>query len=172
MFCNIIFFRVSFVDSKPQGNPKPTAGNQGTIITVEDLFYNMNVRKNALRSPADEYQKIADVISKYAVHNSHVGKLTRQKMYKNKITFLGFALKKFAETNDIRTPQNSNTIENIKIIYGVAIARELIEFSLDNPIFKFSVKGFISNLNYSTKRMQFLLFINNRLVDCQSKFKV
>lgn len=33
----------------------------------------MKVRKNALRSPAEEYQKISDVVSKYAIHNATVG---------------------------------------------------------------------------------------------------
>lgn len=61
------------MDSKLQGTPKPTAGNQGTIITVEDLFYNMNVRKRALRTSTEEYQKISEVVSKYAIHNSSVG---------------------------------------------------------------------------------------------------
>lgn len=56
-----------------QGNLKPTAGNQGTLITVEDLFYNMTVRKKALRSPADEYQKISEVVTKYAIHNYNIG---------------------------------------------------------------------------------------------------
>lgn len=80
-------------------------------------------------------------------------------------------MKKFGETNDIRTPHNSNTTDNIKIIYGISIARELIEFSLENQQFKFTTKGYITNVNYSTKKMQFLLFINHRLVDCQSKFR-
>lgn len=71
----IYFFRATYVDSKLQGNLKPTAGNDGTIITVEDLFYNMTVRKKALRSSAEEYQKIAEVVSKYAIHNSHIGKI-------------------------------------------------------------------------------------------------
>lgn len=53
---------------------KPTAANQGTQIIVEDLFYNMNIRKRALRSAAEEYQKISDVVQKYAVHNASVGK--------------------------------------------------------------------------------------------------
>lgn len=70
---NSFFNRASYVDSKLQGAPKPTAGNQGTIITVEDLFYNMTVRKKALRSPAEEYQKVTEVVSKYAVHNADVG---------------------------------------------------------------------------------------------------
>lgn len=67
------WFRAEYCDSKLKTPPKAVAGNQGTIITVEDLFYNMNVRRNALRSPAEEYQKISDVVSKYAIHNSHVG---------------------------------------------------------------------------------------------------
>lgn len=54
--------------------PKPTAGNQGTQITVEDLFYNMAVRKRALRSIPEEYQKISDVVGKYAIHNAKVGR--------------------------------------------------------------------------------------------------
>ncbi|CAG9861631.1 unnamed protein product [Phyllotreta striolata] len=145
-------YQARFVDSTLQGAPKPMAGNQGTIITVEDLFYNMNVRKKALRSPGEEYQKISDVVSKYAIHNAHVG----------------FALKKCNENNDIRTPQGSTQVENIQIIYGNTIARELVEFSSENERFQFTAKGYISNVNYSSKKFNFLLFINHRLVDCQS----
>lgn len=83
---------------------------------------------------------------------------------------LGFALKKFGENNDIRTPQNSTPVENVKIIYGNSIARELVEFSLENEQLKFKAKGYMTNVNYSTKKMQMLLFINHRLVDCQSKY--
>lgn len=71
--CIIFNFRASFEDGKLKSNPVPSAGNQGTIITVEDLFYNMNVRKRALRSPVEEYQKVADVVGKYAIHNSNIG---------------------------------------------------------------------------------------------------
>lgn len=78
-------------------------------------------------------------------------------------------MKKCGETNDINTPQNSNTVDNIKILYGVSIARELIEFSIENQQYKFKAKSYMTNVNYSTKKMQFFLFINHRLVDCQSK---
>ncbi|XP_044744859.1 DNA mismatch repair protein Mlh1 [Coccinella septempunctata] len=145
-------YTASYVDGKIQENPKPVAGNQGTIITVEDLFYNMIVRKKALRSPAEEYQKISEVVSKYAIHNAKVS----------------FSLKKSGENNDIRTPPNSNTVENIRIIYGNSIARELIDFSLENEPLSFKAKGFVTNVNYSSKKIIFLLFINHRLVDCQS----
>lgn len=151
-FTNFVF-RASYVDGKLVGAPKPTAGNQGTQITVEDLFYNMNVRKKALRSAAEEYQKISEVIGKYAIHNASVG----------------FCLKKSGENIDIRTPCQSNHVDNIRIVYGNAVAKELVEFEIENVEFKFKAKGFLTNVNYTSKKFNFLLFINHRLVDCQSK---
>lgn len=101
------FFRASYVDSKLKTPPKPCAGNQGTMITVEDLFYNMITRRNALKNATDEFNKISDVVSKYAIHNAGVG----------------FALKKFGQANSIKTPPNSNYVDNIRTIYGNGIAR-------------------------------------------------
>ena len=50
--------------------PVPCAANQGTQITVTDLFYNVQTRRKALRSPAEEFNRVADVVSKYAIHNA------------------------------------------------------------------------------------------------------
>jgi len=51
---------------KPGGSadPKPCAGNQGTQITVEDLFYNVATRRKALTKAAEEHAKEADVMTK------------------------------------------------------------------------------------------------------------
>ena len=44
--------------------PKSCAGNQGTQITVEELFYNVPARRRALKNANDELNRIADVISR------------------------------------------------------------------------------------------------------------
>lgn len=43
------------------GSPRPSAGNQGTQIAVEDLFFNVATRRRALKSPGEEHAKIAEV---------------------------------------------------------------------------------------------------------------
>ncbi|KAI8423107.1 hypothetical protein MSG28_014190 [Choristoneura fumiferana] len=145
-------YKASYEDGKLKGPIKACAGNNGTQITVEDLFYNVIARKKALRSPTEEYTHIMDVVGGYAIHNSHVG----------------FTLKKFGEKTDLKTPINSTVVENVRIIHGNSIARELMEIEIKDDALKLSVHGFITNVNYSHKKGVMLLFINHRLVDSSS----
>ena len=125
----------------------------GTQISVEDLFYNVAVRRKAFKSPNEEHSKVADMISKYAIHNPAVG----------------FSLKKFGESiAHIRTPSNSSVLNNIKIVYGPTVSRELLEISQKDEKLAYEMKGYISNANYSVKKFEFLLFINHRLVESSS----
>jgi DNA mismatch repair protein MLH1 len=100
-----------FPDGLGQQNPKPCAGKQGTTIIVEELFYNMETRRRALKSATEEHNKVVDVVMRYAVHNAPVG----------------FSLKKFGEKmTEVRTPSKSTVLDNIKILFGAAIARCVI----------------------------------------------
>ncbi|KAF6208436.1 hypothetical protein GE061_016892 [Apolygus lucorum] len=143
-------FRAQYEDGKLKGPPKPCAGNQGTLISVEDLFYNVATRKKVLKNPTEEFVKIADVVGNYAVHNPAVG----------------FILKRQGETtSDIKTNPSSTHVDVIRAVYGEHIARELMEVEFSHEVLKFKMHGYISNVNYSTKKLIFILFINNRLVD-------
>ena len=143
-------FKAQYSDGKPKGEPKPCAGNRGTQIIVEDLFYNIMTRKKALKSPGEEYARIVDVVSKYAIHNAGIA----------------FTVKKHGQNlGDVRTINTSSIVDNISTIYGASVVKEILEISCDNQQYGFNMKGYITNANYSMKRLTFLLFINHRLVD-------
>uniref|UniRef100_A0A8C0EFC9 MutL homolog 1 n=1 Tax=Bubo bubo TaxID=30461 RepID=A0A8C0EFC9_BUBBB len=143
-------YRAAYSDGKIKAPPKPCAGNQGTQITVEDLFYNVNTRRKALKNPNEEYAKILEVVSRYAIHNSGIS----------------FSAKKQGDTvSDVRTLSNASTVDNIRSIFGNAVSRELIEVGCEDASLAFKMKGYITNANYSVKKCIFLLFINHRLVE-------
>ncbi|XP_068526583.1 DNA mismatch repair protein Mlh1 isoform X1 [Anas acuta] len=143
-------YRASYSDGKIKAPPKPCAGNQGTQIMVEDLFYNINTRRKALKNPSEEYAKILEVVGRYAIHNSGIS----------------FSVKKQGDTvSDVRTLTNASTVDNIRSIFGNAVSRELIEVGCEDANLAFKMKGYITNANYSVKKSVFLLFINHRLVE-------
>ena len=74
-------YKVEYKDGKPlQDKPKPCAANQGTQISVEELFYNVPTRKRVLKCPTEEFKRITDVMTKYAIHNSGKVGLTLKKV--------------------------------------------------------------------------------------------
>ncbi|THK32850.1 DNA mismatch repair protein Mlh1 [Diachasma alloeum] len=145
-----VAYKALYHDGKLKGPPKPLAGNQGTTILIENLFYNVSTRKKALASPSEEFSRISEVVTKYSIHNPTVG----------------FTLKKQGEALPaVRTPHNSSKISNIKILYGSNITRDLLDIELEDESLQFRMHCLLTNPNYSNKRLTFILFINHRLVD-------
>ncbi|KAE9371206.1 DNA mismatch repair protein MutL [Stipitochalara longipes BDJ] len=142
----------NLVPAKPgqSAEPKPTAGRQGTQITVEDLFYNVPTRRRAFRSASEEYNKILDVVGRYAVHCDGVA----------------FSCKKSGESSTtIATQSKSSTVDRIRQIYSSAVANELIEFTSSDEKYGYRARGWTTNANYHVKKTTLLLFINHRSVD-------
>ncbi|RFU32859.1 hypothetical protein B7463_g3445, partial [Scytalidium lignicola] len=131
-------------------DPKPTAGRQGTQIVVEDLFYNVPTRRRAFRSPSEEYNKILDLVGRYAVHCNGVA----------------FSCRKAGEPNtSISTLSSASTLDRIRQIHGSAVASELVEFESADERWGFKAHGWTTNANYHVKRTALLLFINHRSVE-------
>jgi DNA mismatch repair protein MLH1 len=131
-------------------DPKPVAGRQGTQITVEDLFYNVPTRRRAFRSASEEYNKILDMVGRYAVHCDGVA----------------FSCKKHGEAGTtISTQSSSSTVDRIRQIYGGSVANEIIEFESADERWGFKAHGWTTNANYHVKKTTLLLFINHRSVE-------
>jgi DNA mismatch repair protein MLH1 len=73
-------FKASYSDGKlsKEGIKPAAAASNGTRIIIEDLFYNSSLRRNALRSGSEEFSKIFEVVSRYAIHNYHVSFILRR----------------------------------------------------------------------------------------------
>lgn len=132
--------------------PTACAGNQGTTITFEDIFYNTPIRLKTMKVPSDEFQKIFDVTAKYAVHNFKIS----------------FGLKKHGENNSVKTIPSSSPVEVIRGIYGNNVANSLLDVSCSDERLKFTMSGLITKADYSGKKRHFLLFINHRLVESKT----
>ena len=43
------------------------------LLQVENLFYNMTAQRKTLQNSADDYSKIVDLLSWFAIHHMNVG---------------------------------------------------------------------------------------------------
>ncbi|EGF81928.1 hypothetical protein BATDEDRAFT_33018 [Batrachochytrium dendrobatidis JAM81] len=140
------------VSAKPGGSvdPKPCAGNVGTLISAEDLFHNVPIRRKSLNNTNEEYNRVLEVVQRYAIHNNNVS----------------FTCKKQnAQISDLQTPSSASKLDNIRTVFGNTVARELLEFTVDSARWEFKASGYISNANFNMKKFHLLLFINHRLVE-------
>lgn len=146
-------YRASYKDGVMEHEPKACAAVKGTQIMVENLFYNMAARRKTLQNSADDYSKIVDLLSRFAIHHTHVS----------------FSCRKHgAARADVHSVGTASRIDAIRSVYGVSVAQNLmkIEASDDDPSSSvFKMDGLISNFNFVAKKITMVLFINDRLVD-------
>ena len=124
----------------------PTGGVKGTLIRVEDLFFNVPARLKFLKRTITEKQQIDAFVSRYALAYPEI---------------------RFELTHDhkpvLQTSGNGNRREIFAQIYGVDVAKQMLEVNLSEDDLK--LEGLISPVSLTrSNRREITFFVNGRWV--------
>lgn len=152
-------WRAEYADGNMKGDPVAAAGVVGTTITLDSLFYNFPARKKpALAS--EYYRQIVDVLVRYSLRYPHVAFSCRR--------LDDPAVSRAVASLDVNSQQGASTEDNIRSGFGAKVADELFSFEFSVPLANAKVKGSATNANIGLKKQVFILFLNGRLVDCNT----
>jgi DNA mismatch repair protein MutL len=128
------------------GHPEPTGAPQGTLVRVEDLFYNVPARMKFLKQDATERRQIDELVTRYALSYPGVQITLRQE---GRIT--------------LQTSGKGERREVLAALHGVDLARQMIEVLAEEDGLR--ITGFISPTSLTkSNRRDILFFINGRPV--------
>jgi DNA mismatch repair protein MutL len=123
-----------------------TGAPVGTVVRVEDLFYNVPARLKFLKTDQTERNQINNLVTRYALAYSQV---------------------RFRLVQDgklaLQTNGNNDRREILTQLYGIEIARQMLEVTLEDADSKIS--GFISPVGLTrSNRREMTFFVNGRWV--------
>ena len=118
----------------------------GTIVSVEDLFYNVPARLKFLKSDSTESRQITGLITRYALAYPHIRWQLKQD---------GKVL--------LHTTGSGDRKEILQDLFGVSDSKNLMPIHYEDG--EYSIDGFVSNLNLTrSNRKDITLFVNGRWV--------
>ncbi len=125
----------------------------GTMIRVEDLFFNTPARKKFLKTTNTEGSKINDFIVKLAISHPEI---SFKYISNNKVS--------------IMTPGNGNLFDTLQAIYGSQVADALLGIDLVDPDVR--VKGYVTkpSMIRSSRNWQTLI-VNGRIISNKAVMK-
>ncbi len=134
------------VDGGKAGKTELLGAPSGTVIRVEDLFYNVPARLKFLKSDRTERRHITTLVTHYALAYPHVRFQLRQ-----------------ANRQVLQTSGKGDRREVLAALYGAEIARQMIEvLSQDDDL---EITGFISPISVTrSNRSEIIFFVNGRPV--------
>lgn len=119
---------------------------KGTIVSVEDLFYNTPARLNYLKNVHYELAAITDVLQKFTIAFPHIAFIYSN----NGVTLL-------------TTRGDGDISVVLSKIFGVEIGQSLIE--IENKTADFEIHGFVSLPKFQKfNRQSIYLVINDRII--------
>lgn len=143
-------YQAEYQDGKMVSELKGIAFTEGTNIEVRDLFYNNRLRLNARPKATSDTKKILEVVSQYSV------------TYPN-ISFI-------LESNGkelLRTYGSSKTEDVLKLLFDIEDTKSIFTLSF-SPYPNVTATMFLSSPSFSSKKKMNAIFINGRLVLCQT----
>ncbi|WP_300282134.1 DNA mismatch repair endonuclease MutL [Peptacetobacter sp.] len=137
--------KISLIGGKIE-TKEAVGANNGTCISIKDIFFNTPARKKFLKTDHAELMNISDIINKLAI---------------------GYPNVKFKYINSgktmLNTPGDKKLISAIRSVYSREIAENLIEINYNCNLFK--IDGYIGNNNiYRSNRNLQHVYINGRFV--------
>jgi DNA mismatch repair protein MutL len=118
----------------------------GTTVRVEDLFYNVPARLKFLKHPATERRHIDVMVTRYALAYPAV----RFQLYQD-------------ERPALLTSGNGNRSEVLATLYGVEVAKQMLEVLAEEE--GLSISGYISPISLTrSNRREITFFVNGRPV--------
>lgn len=128
------------------GEPQPVGAPVGTVVRVEDLFYNVPARRKFLKTDNTERRHIDDLVSRYALAYPEVR----------------FQLTQEGRTA-LQTTGSGDGREVLGVMFGADIARQML--AVDAAYDDLTVQGFISPTSVTrSNRQGITLFVNGRWV--------
>ena len=129
-----------------------TGSPLGTLVIVEDLFYNVPARRKFLKNEATERRRIETLAAYYALANPSVR----------------FSLQ-VEKRQALQTSGNGNQREILGNLLGPEIARQLIAVSSEDP--DIQIFGFTSPISLTrSNRREIIFFVNGRPVQDPALF--
>ncbi|MBQ3310569.1 DNA mismatch repair endonuclease MutL [bacterium] len=121
----------------------------GTIMNIQNLFYNVPARLKFLKNPKTEFSYIQELIQSLALVNANIA----------------FELKKddkiVLKTNGLGNLQNI-----IKDIYTKDLATHLKEVYRTDEISGLKISGYVSTPDYVRSSKKYNIYVNSRIVKC------
>jgi len=132
------------VDGGQSGLPKQVGAPGGTVVRVEDLFFNVPARLKFLKSDRTERRQIDTLVTRYALAYSGVRFQLNQE-----------------KRQALQTSGNGDYREALANLYGLEIAKQMIEVLAEEDGLK--VTGFTSPTSLSrSNRREIVFFVNGR----------
>ncbi len=122
----------------------------GTIMDVQDLFYNIPARLKFLRNPNTEFSYIQEIVQSIAIIHPEIA----------------FELKKNGKTV-LKTTAQKDLKRNIKEIFSDNVTDNLKEVLKTDDLSGLKISGFVSTPDFTrSSKKDYHIYINSRTVKC------